>query len=321
MKKSIPIIIALLFTTACNKSGDSGIDYRAAMRDFVVEISKYAKSTNPGFNIIPQNGIELVSSNQTEDGPPEMTYLNAIDGNGQEDLWYGYDKDDKATPVNETKYLNAFLTISKKAGKSILATDYCSTPAKMADSYNRNKGAGYISFAADHRALDNIPSYPRPIYAENSDDVTTLDQARNFLYLINPQNFTAKTDFINALASTNYDLIITDLFFEDDGAFTIAEINRLKQKANGGKRLVVCYLSIGEAEDYRYYWQSEWRKNKPVWMEKENPDWAGNFKVRYWDKAWQDIIFGNDSSYLKKIINAGFDGVYLDIIDAYEYFE
>ena len=38
-------------------------------------------------------------------------------------------------------------------------------------------------------------------------------------------------------------------------------------------------------------------------------------------QEWQDIVFGNDESYLKKILDAGFDGVYLDIIDAFEYFE
>ena len=36
---------------------------------------------------------------------------------------------------------------------------------------------------------------------------------------------------------------------------------------------------------------------------------------------WQNIIYGNESSYLTKISDAGFDGVYLDIIDAFEYYE
>lgn len=34
-----------------------------------------------------------------------------------------------------------------------------------------------------------------------------------------------------------------------------------------------------------------------------------------------EIIYGNNNSYVKKILDAGFDGVYLDIIDAFEYFE
>jgi len=30
---------------------------------------------------------------------------------------------------------------------------------------------------------------------------------------------------------------------------------------------------------------------------------------------------GNSEAYLKKTLDAGFDGVYLDIIDAFEYYE
>ena len=80
-------------------------------------------------------------------------------------------------------------------------------------------------------------------------------------------------------------------------------------------------MSIGEAEDYRYYWDSDWEPGHPSWIEEENPDWPGNYKVKYWNSSWQDIIYGNGDSYLQKILDQGFDGVYLDIIDAYEYFE
>ncbi len=86
-------------------------------------------------------------------------------------------------------------------------------------------------------------------------------------------------------------------------------------------------MSIGEAENYRWYWQNEWDADNdgqpdpgaPSWLGPMNPDWEGNYKVKYWESNWQDIIFGSDTSYLDKIIQAGFDGVYLDIIDAYEY--
>jgi len=43
--------------------------------------------------------------------------------------------------------------------------------------------------------------------------------------------------------------------------------------------------------------------------------------VKYWNQEWQGIIYKNYDSYLDKITAAGFDGVYLDIIDAFEYFE
>jgi cysteinyl-tRNA synthetase len=304
----------------CEKGGEN-INYKQEMREFVEGISEYSKNLHPGFLVIPQNGIELVTLNGSEDAPPELAYLAAIDGNGQEDLVYGYSQDDRATSDKDRTYLNALLNISKNSGNVILVTDYCSTPAKMDDSYHQNHQSGYISFAADHRELDHIPDYPNPIYALNFEMVTSLSQVQNFLYLINPGKFTSKTEFISEVISTNYDMIIMDLFFDNEVFFTATEIQQLRQKASGGTRLVLAYMSIGEAEDYRYYWQENWSVNKPSWMDKENRDWEGNYKVKYWDAAWQDIIFGNDDSYVKKILDADFDGVYLDIIDAFEYYE
>nr|WP_314467395.1 hypothetical protein [uncultured Campylobacter sp.] len=43
--------------------------------------------------------------------------------------------------------------------------------------------------------------------------------------------------------------------------------------------------------------------------------------MKYWNVDWQKIITENDESYQKKILDAGFDGVYLDIIDAFEHFK
>ncbi len=309
-----------LLTFACEKN-DENIDYKQEMRDFVIGISGYSKSIFPDFIVIPQNGIELITTNGDEAGQFNAGYLSAIDGNGQEDLFFGYDKDDKATPVKENEYLRAFLDISKNSGNIILVTDYCSTHSKMDDSFSKNLQNGFISFAANHRELDNIPSYPLAIYSSNDQQITALSQIQNFLYLINPENFTSKSDFINAVTATNYDLLIMDLFFRDGTEFTSSEIQQVRSKKNGGSRLVIAYLSIGEAEDYRYYWQSDWDNKKPSWIDKENPNWEGNFKVRYWNEDWQNIIFGNETAYLDKILEANFDGVYLDIIDAFQYFE
>ncbi len=326
MSKNWFLILVCLLVSSCNNDDDNDssnneTEYRQKMREFVIGISQYSKAINPDFYIIPQNGIELVTDNGEKSGNPHTAYLNAIDGNGQEDLFFGYDEDDKATSSTDNQYLRELLNISKTAGKTILVTDYCSTPSKVTSSYSQNLNAGYISFGANKRDLTTIPTFPNPIHQENANNITKLFQAKNFLYLINPSNFSTKTDFINAVKATNYDLVIMDLFFKDNNSFTSSEINQLKTKANGGKRLVISYMSIGEAEDYRYYWQSNWSNNHPSWLDAENPDWAGNYKVKYWNQDWQNIIYGNDNSYLKKILDANFDGVYLDIIDAFEYYE
>lgn len=82
-------------------------------------------------------------------------------------------------------------------------------------------------------------------------------------------------------------------------------------------RIIVSYLSIGEAEDYRSYWNDSWNDHPPGFLEKENPQWKGNYKVKYWDPAWQELII----KQLDKIIDQGYQGVYFDIIDGFEYFE
>lgn len=321
--KRIAAALCFLALTACSSSDDSdngstNTIYKQEMRNFVQGISAKAKGINPNFAIIPQNGIELVTTNGDDEGSPDMAYLNAIDGNGQEDLFFGYDQDNVATPAADNAYLRRLLNITKSAGKTILVTDYCSTPANMASSYQQNQAAGYVSFAAPERALNVIP--PGQPHNVNADNITALNQAKNFLYLINPENFGSKQAFISAVAATNYDAVIIDLFLENE-QFTATDIEQLHHKANGGRRMVICYMSIGEAEDYRYYWNTAWATNAPSWMAAENPDWPGNYKVQYWNDEWQGIIYKNSGSYLDRIVAAGYDGVYLDIIDAFEYFE
>ena len=324
MKLKIYAILLLGLLYACSDDEDStpnyDLDFKQEMRDFVIGISQYAKAESADFIVIPQNGQELVTVNGEEDGSPATAYLNAIDGVGREDLFYGYDNDDESTPESERSYMISFLDVCESNNVEVLTTDYCWTESKMDDSYNQNNLKGYISFAAPERELNVIPSYPLRPFNVNTDDIVSLSDAKNFLYLLNPENYSTKQDLINALSATNYDVLIIDCFFNEE-LLTTDDILLLKTKQNGGSRLVISYMSIGEAEDYRYYWQTDWTSTKPDWIEAENPDWEGNYKVKYWETEWQNIIYGDSDSYLDKIISVGFNGVYLDIIDAFEYFE
>jgi cysteinyl-tRNA synthetase len=290
------------------------------MRNFVIGLSEYAEKQHPGFLIIPQNGQELITLNGESNGIIQLKYIQSIDGSGREDLFYGYNSDDFLTPVAEKNHMLGLCTRCQESGVVVLVIDYCSTPSNIDSSYSWNFQNKFISFAAPERNLNIIPEYPLKPFNENSSPMESIHSVRNFLYLINSENYETKEDFIKAVSATWYDLVIIDLFHFEE-AFTSQEIEHLKIKPNGNKRYVVCYLSVGEAEDYRYYWQSDWKMNKPEWLETENPDWAGNYKVQYWDSAWQHIIFGKPDSYLEKIIDAGFDGAYLDLVDAFEYFE
>jgi cysteinyl-tRNA synthetase len=82
-------------------------------------------------------------------------------------------------------------------------------------------------------------------------------------------------------------------------------------------KLVLAYIDIGQAEEYRTYWDPGWRIGDPEWIVGSDPDgWEGNFPVAFWYDEWHEIWLGAEG-YLGKIIDSGFDGVYLDWVEAY----
>jgi cysteinyl-tRNA synthetase len=134
-----------------------------------------------------------------------------------------------------------------------------------------------------------------------------------------------KAAAVARLAACGRDLVVIDYSYDGgtDGKWTHGEIDAIRRGKPGRK--VIAYLSIGEAEDYRPYWRKAWDANRdgrpdsgaPAFLCPVNPDWQGNYKVRYWDPTWQKIIL----AYLDEIVAQGFDGVYLDIVDGFEFFE
>jgi cysteinyl-tRNA synthetase, unknown class len=126
------------------------------------------------------------------------------------------------------------------------------------------------------------------------------------------------------IAASPYDLVVVD--YSNDRRFYMewplppSDVATMQARADGGRRIMLSYLSVGEAEDYRNYWQWEWMEeaaNRPSWLGKENPEWEGNYPVRFWEPGWQSLMFGGPEKYLDSIIRAGFDGVYLDRVDVY----
>ena len=150
---------------------------------------------------------------------------------------------------------------------------------------------------------------------------------------------------LEPLRKSTFDLVVIDYSADggEAGEFSAEQIAALKSGA-GHVKVVLAYMSIGEAEIGRFYFDKGWitpdpetspdgpftlTDLAPTWLTEPNPDWPDNFKVRYWEAEWQQVIIhnpgqhpviGDAPSYLDRIIDAGFDGVYLDIVDAFEYF-
>jgi cysteinyl-tRNA synthetase len=209
------------------------------------------------------------------------------------------------------------LDVAKSRGLAAWVIDYPSTAAQAADSRRRGRAKGYLCFEGE-KDLDRIPqSEPGPGHSE---DVRRLQEAADFLYLINPGRFGDRGAYLDALRKAGQDVLVVDLFYGGT-ALSSAEVASLQKRPNGRRRLVLAYMSVGEAEDYRYYWKPGFTAAPPGWLEAKNPAWPGDYKVRYWDPAWRRLVYGGEDSYLDRILTAGFDGVALDVVDAYAYFE
>lgn len=128
-----------------------------------------------------------------------------------------------------------------------------------------------------------------------------------------------------------FDMLVTDASSGAKGgqAFSAGDVAALKAKPDGTRRLVISYLSIGEAEDYRpdYFTTEYMTEDAPDWLLSENEKWKGNRRISFCEEGWQRTILGDDDgrnvynsvepSPLYRLVELGFDGVYLDRVDVY----
>jgi len=119
------------------------------------------------------------------------------------------------------------------------------------------------------------------------------------------------------IGETAFDLAVVTLATAGNSEEVIPAL----KASPGGPKIVLCYMSIGQSETYRWYWDPAWETDPPSWLDVPDGVWAGDHWVRYWDPGWQEIIYGSPEAYLDQVLRLGFDGVYLDRVDAYWYYQ
>lgn len=286
IKKIVAILVTFMLFTSSTTFIEAVTDYDKAMVNTLATIRVNVKKKNSKFLMIVNGGYNLYL-------PKARTHnnmLEVVDGVIIED----------AFTHNDKRTMKKALKEAVRQHKKALSIEY--------KSFKGDKNV--VSYRAKYD-LDTISKFTSKKY-----DVTKLSDIKNFMIILDTHKYKNKTKYINALKRTDYDLIFIDLFDESGRMLTATDVKALKVKHNGGRRLVCSYISVGEAENYRYYWKKKWNKKRPKWIVKENKEWKGNYWVKYWVTDWQRILDG----YMNRIVKVGFDGVYLDVIDAYEHF-
>jgi len=96
-----------------------------------------------------------------------------------------------------------------------------------------------------------------------------------------------------------FDIVVVDP--DEAPASLVAELRE------AGKT-VIAYINVGYAEEWRWYWD----RAVAAGIVHESTEYEGEYYVEYWSPAWHEIII----EYVEMALSMGFDGVYLDNIDA-----
>jgi len=133
-------------------------------------------------------------------------------------------------------------------------------------------------------------------------------------------------DAVSALAATEYPMVVVEPGnnFTASPYNTTALVDALRRTPAGKQRILLAYIDIGQAEDYRTYWQDSWvaptatSSGDPDFLVTIDPDgWSGNYPVAYWRQQWKDLWLGTEG-LIAEMASYGFDGVYLDWVEAYD---
>jgi cysteinyl-tRNA synthetase len=143
-----------------------------------------------------------------------------------------------------------------------------------------------------------------------------LQNIRYWLYLI---DVNLEPAVVEQIATSDHQMVVLD-YIPSEANNTEYPMDAVIARLHSAPtpKLVLAYIDIGEAESYRTYWQPGWRIGDPAWILGADPDgWAENYPVAYWYDAWQTIWL-DEGGLLDGILDAGFDGVYLDWVEAYD---
>ena len=234
------IFLLLFFISYFSFSAINNV-YKERMRDFIKELRN---NTNKEKIIITQNGNELYFKN----GKVDNNFFNVTNGTTQESLYYG---DVLRFNVPTSKGLkNELLELTipiRKKGKPVFIINYGKGQKKR--NFLKKEDAK-TKFVSELLPSFNANKLYETIEDYNDEDINFLNEVKNFLCLLNPKDFSNIDEYYQALKNTNYDLLLIEVS-HNNIFFTKEQIEELKIKHNGGKRIVIAYLSIGEAENYR----------------------------------------------------------------------
>lgn len=303
------------------------VDFTEEMREYVIALSRWAKSYRSDFAVIAWNALELTEFLETTlfaargTAEPARNYLRALDGIMVDAPFYGYENYAEATNGEETKYILGYLERLKYEGLKYFVVDYTNKWSDMQAARQQISAYDPLYYGAPPPGmqLSSLAKVPNTPIGSNPHVVDDIRQSKNFAIVLDSSPYGTKDAYLDALVDTNYDTLIIDPFHRGTIPLTYDDMTRLRYKKTGTPRTLLAYINIATAETYRYYWKSSWRPGNPSFLSEGNllARWGQEHHVHYWTREWQSMIYGSEGAYLGGIMKLGFDGVLLGGLDEY----
>ncbi|MBL8643031.1 MAG: hypothetical protein JNK21_03785, partial [Rhodospirillaceae bacterium] len=197
-----------------------------------------------------------------------------------------------------------------------LSIDHC-PPDRAQQAFEmarKDRMVAHIDTDMEKKFADIPAARPNP---ENSANVDNLNAARSMLVNLSNRKYGTKQNWLLALKNTNHDVVVVDAFYNGNQALTKAEVNGLKYKKMGARRMVMAWIDIGQASDDAYYWQREWQVGNPSWLTALDRTKPGKYHVEFWNPAWKAIV----GKTYAGLVDLGFDGIVIAGVESYRRWE
>jgi cysteinyl-tRNA synthetase, unknown class len=167
----------------------------------------------------------------------------------------------------------------------------------------------FVGILVINYLVKNKPSNPK-------EKIKSLKDVKYWTYQINGDY---SEEEIEKIVKSKYDMVVlepTRTSKETADYGTVGMVKKIKaSKAHDGvsDKIVLAYVDIGEAEDWRCYWD-DIKKTDDIIIGTDPDKWEGDYPVAYWKDKWRSIVV---NGLINEAVTDGFDGVYLDWVGGF----
>ncbi|MFV0626775.1 MAG: hypothetical protein ACK5N8_05455 [Alphaproteobacteria bacterium] len=292
-------------------------NYRSLMRDNINFLSRYAKAKSPQFQIILHGDDTLFNIGEVEYLTSQYNNIKNKTMNNEKTSLLASENIDAISVVGVSCDNKEIPQIIKDKKQTPIYIEHCSNEKEIdrAIEFSIENNAPAYLFSNRENAFKNIKG--ELIIKENSRNIFTTKDAKNISFLLDDGQFASKYEMIEDMSKTNYDIIVIKPLFHNKTRFTKAEIESMKFKKNGAKRLIIAEMNLTEANPIDYFWQEDWQLGSPSWLKRKSFVEENSVITEYWQPQWREVL----SKHFNSIMNSGFDGVWFTGTENYQYFE